>query len=292
MEFNEISKSVHDSLSNLKVYMYPISLGVLAVGFSFGIQKASDAAQMGNIIIKTVIILCIIANLDELLNAAQTLIADICDAILPGYSKNPLDISKKIFCKEIYEAYSDEGVFVLGFKNLLNSLFVTVVQIGILVSSFFQVILFIIQDVILTAGEVISIVFTSMFIFPNLSSLGSRFWSEYLAVLMWPVGFAIINGITLAILKDMTNENFTYSNTTMGTGPATICICFLFFTGTILVPPIMHSLFSYGTGIGQAVSSVMGSTSGLIGHIGGSISGGIKSRAMDSVRVLKEVVKK
>jgi hypothetical protein len=120
----------------------------------------------------------------------------------------------------------------------------------------------------------------AMFMVPGFSGISVRFFQQMLAIMAWPIGFAITNLVALAVWTDFTNA-VGVSNVTdavysplllfMGGIVATIVIV----VGMISTPVVMQMLFTQGhafTGasgnpasIVRAFSSIRGGGSGLFG---------------------------
>ena len=127
----------------------------------------------------------------------------------------------------------------------------------------------------------------AIFMVPGLSGIGIRFLQQLLAILAWPIGFALTNLVALAIWTDFrgavganpeTVGDALYSPllTMMGGILATIMI----IIGMVSTPVVMQMLFAQGNAFTGGSVSTLGmirNSTGLVSGLAARIGAGGRS---------------
>ncbi|MGH7955629.1 MAG: hypothetical protein ACREH8_01290, partial [Opitutaceae bacterium] len=223
-----------------------------------GLIAYAAAARTGStglfsVIAKAVVIVAAFAYMDAWFPKVERLFLTIAEQIDPGYNDNPTSASQTI-----RESTTDnpEGR-EWSWRNINESIYQAVsralANVFIYVGTLIAVPMHILQYVLRWLLYLITPFMLALFMVPGLGGIAVRFFQQVLAILAWPVGFALTNLVALAVWTDFrgavgpnpaTMGDALYSPllTFMGGILATIMI----IVGMISTPVVMQALFAQG----------------------------------------------
>lgn len=204
-------------------------------------------------IVRAAAILVVIAYLDRWYPRVEQGFLAVANYINAGYTENPTaasDIVRESTTQNPEgKSWSWRRLNESVYQAITNGIATIAIGIGTLLT----VPMLILQYVLRWLLYLITPFALATFMFPGLSSIGVRFLQQMLAVMAWPVGFAITNVVALAVWYDFrgavvpvptTVEDAVFSPllTFFGGLLATIVIV----VGMISTPIVMQMLFAQG----------------------------------------------
>lgn len=231
--------------------------------FTFASHRMHSGAGLLVPIAKAIVIVAAIAYMDQWFPKVERTFMDVATYIDAGYKDNPTSSADAI-----RESTTDnpegaqwswrhinESIYQAVSRALAN----TFIYVGTLVT----VPMLILQYVLRWLLYLITPFALATFMIPGLSGVGVRFLQQLLAILAWPIGFAITNLVSLAVWTDFrgavgpnpaTVGDAMYSPllTFMGGILATIVI----LVGMIGTPIVMQMLFAQGHAFSGASANV------------------------------------
>jgi len=268
-----------------------VVFAIMVVGL-IAYMAGSRAQGMGVVtpILKAVIIVAAIAFMDQWFPSVESGFMGVANYIDAGYAANPTSSADAI--RESTTANPDGQAW--SWRHLNESIYQAITQalanLFIYIGTLITVPMLILQYILRWLIYLITPFALAMFMVPGFSAIGVRFFQQMLAIMAWPVGFAITNLVALAVWTDFRaavganpqtiTDAVVYSPllTFMGGILATIVIV----VGMISTPIVMQMLFTQGhafTGssgnpasIVRAFSSIRGVSGGLFGARSASIA--------------------
>lgn len=217
-----------------------------------------------SLIARATLIVGAIAYQDTWFPKVEQVFVSVADYINPGFSAHPTAGADKIRQSTAQNPdgndWSWRKLSESVYQSFVSALATVFVYLGTLVS----VPMLILQYILKWLLYLITPFALAILLVPNLSGIGVRFFQQLLAILAWPIGFALTDLVALAIWKDFMaavnpsstgTEIIVYAPllTLMGAIMATIMI----IIGTISTPVVMQMLFAQGHAFsGASVSSV------------------------------------
>ncbi len=213
---------------------------------------------------KAVILVAIIAFLDQWYPKIDTGFLAIADYINPGYTASPTAASDTV--RESTTATPNGQSW--SWRKLNESIYQAVTNaissVFIYVGTLLTVPMLILQYVLRWFLYLLAPFALAVFLIPGASSIGVRFFQQVLAIHAWPVGFAVTNLVALAVWNDFRNAvganptgvvDALWSPllTNMGGLLATIVI----LVGMVSTPVVMQKLFVSGYAFSGASGNPM-----------------------------------
>jgi len=202
-------------------------------------------------ILKAVIIVALIAYMDQWFPKVETGFMDVANYIDPGYNNNPTSSADKIRESTTTNPQGQPWSWRHLSESLYQAFTRALANIFIDIGTLITVPMLILQYVLRWLLYLLTPFALAIFMVPGLTPLGVRFFQQLLAIMAWPVGFAITNLVALAVWTDFTNavgvsnvSDAVYSPLLlfMGGLVATIVI----IVGMVSTPIVMQMLFAQG----------------------------------------------
>jgi hypothetical protein len=237
--------------------------------------RAQGAALFGPLF-RAIIIVTAIAFQDTWFPQTENAFLTVADYVDPGYTANPTSSAETIRASTTTnpqgQSWSWRKLNQSIYQAVTNALANVFIYIGTLIT----VPMLILQYILRWLLYMLTPFALAMFMVPGFSGIAIRFFQQLLAILAWPIGFAITNLVALAVWQDFRNAvganpqtvgDVLYSPllTFMGGILATIMI----IVGMVSTPIVMQMLFAQGhafTGSsGNPISMIRGSAGVLYG---------------------------
>ncbi len=219
-------------------------------------QTASLRTGSGNLfatLAKAIVVVAAVAFMDVWFPKVEQTFLVIAEYVDPGYNENPTSASQTI-----RESTTDnpEGQS-WSWRHINESIYQAVsraiANVFIYVGTLIAVPMHILQYVLRWLLYLITPFMLALFMVPGFSGIAVRFFQQVLAIMAWPVGFALTNLVALAVWTDFRGAvgatpqsagDVVYSPllTFMGGILATIMIV----VGMIATPVVMQALFAQG----------------------------------------------
>lgn len=220
------------------------------------------------VLAKAIVIVAAVALMDVWFPKVEGFFLVVAEYVDPGYNENPTSASQTI-----RESTTDnpEGQ-TWSWRNINESIYQAVsralANVFIYVGTLIAVPMHILQYVLRWLLYLITPFMLALFMVPGFASIAVRFFQQVLAIMAWPVGFALTNLVALAVWTDFRGAvganpqsvgDALYSPllTFMGGILATIMIV----VGMLATPVVMQALFAQGSAF-----------TGQSGHFGHMVS--------------------
>jgi hypothetical protein len=278
---------MHDfesSILGLQGALMFVAYFILVTGLIVRIMRISDTggdmvAMTRSVFIGFFLIMLIATDrywfegLDQGMNEAASVIN-------ASFGSEPFAVADALV-KTIDEDPEAEG---WGMERIVNSIYLGIIygisKLGITLAAVFQVPFYILQYVLKWLGFLFLPIGLSLFIFPSLGNIGVKLIANLLAVMAWPIGFAITNLAAMSFVNDFaTASTFTGNNTgtalymmSFGSLIMGLIAALILVIGTLATPTIMFMIFSSGAGLQGltgAATSAAAFTTYLAGNLGG-----------------------
>ena len=202
---------------------------------------------------KAVVLVTLIAYLDQWFPKLDTGFLAIADYINPGYTSSPTAASDTVrestTANPKGQSWSWRKLNESIYQAVTNAIACVFIYVGTLLT----VPMLILQYVLRWFLYLLAPFALAVFLLPGASSIGVRFFQQVLAIHAWPVGFAVTNLVALAVWNDFRNAVGANPNsvgdiiwspllTNLGGLLATIII----LVGMISTPVVMQKLFVSG----------------------------------------------
>jgi len=243
---------------------------------------------------KALVLVAAIATMDRWFPRTEEIMLAVAEYVNPGYNESPDSAANTIRETTTTNPEGQEWSWRRLNESIYQAVSNALANIFIYIGTLITVPMLILQYVLRWLLYLITPFALAIFMVPGLGSIGVRFFQQMLAILAWPIGFAITNLVALAVWADFrgavganpeTVGDALYSPflSMMGGILATIMIV----VGMVSTPVVMQMLFASGAGFtgrsGNPVTMVMGSVgpvSSLIPR--GGRGGGGRSHAAPS----------
>ncbi len=242
------------------------------------VKTRGDGAGLLAPFVKAILIVAAIAYMDVWFPKTEQVFLSIAEYVDPGYNENPTSASQTI-----RESTTDnpEGQ-TWSWRHINESIYQAVsralANVFIYVGTLIAVPMHILQYVLRWLLYLLTPFMLALFMVPGFGGIAVRFFQQLLAILAWPVGFALTNLVALAVWTDFrsavganptTVGDALYSPllTFMGGILATIMI----IVGMISTPIVMQALFAQGqafTGSSGNFATIVGTGSRAIYGVG------------------------
>lgn len=231
-----------------------IVFAIMVAGFlaHFASGRA-QASKLFGPFAKAIVIVAAVAFMDTWFPKVEQVFLAVAEYVDPGYNADPTSASQTI-----RESTTDnpEGKS-WSWRNINESIYQAVsrafANVFIYIGTLIAVPMHILQYVLRWLLYLLTPFMLALFMVPGFAGISVRFFQQVLAIMAWPVGFALTNLVALAVWTDFRNAvganpssvgDALYSPllTVMGGILATIMIV----VGMLATPVVMQALFAQG----------------------------------------------
>ena len=256
-----------------------IVFAIMVVGliaFASSPRAGSTALLAG--IAKAIVIVAAIAFMDSWFPKVEDTFLVIAEYVDPGYNENPTSASQTIRNSTTDNPEGREWSWRHINESIYQAVSRALANVFVYVGTLIAVPMHILQYVLRWLLYLLTPFMLALFMVPGFGGIAVRFFQQVLAILAWPIGFALTNLVALAVWTDFrsavganptTVGDALYSPllTFMGGILATIMI----IVGMISTPIVMQRLFAQGqafTGTSGNFASIVGTSSRAIYGLG------------------------
>lgn len=204
-------------------------------------------------LVRALILTAAVATMDSWFPRVETAFLSVAEYINPGYNEHPTAASDTIRESTTSNPEGQEWSWRKLNQSIYQAVTNAIANIFIYVGTLLTVPMLILQYVLRWLLYLVTPFMLALLMVPGFSGIPVRFFQQVLAILAWPVGFAITNLVALAVWNDFRNAvganpaspgDALYSPllTFMGGILATIMI----IVGTLATPVVMQTLFAQG----------------------------------------------
>ena len=192
-----------------------IVFGLLVVGLIVRLSRhLHHADEIVRPIARAIVITALVASQSWWFPLVETSLRGVATYIEPTYNDNPTRVSDKI--REGQSPNPDGSTF--SWRNLARSLFNAVVDavswLFIQISTLITVPMILLQYILRWILYFLTPIALGCFMVPALGGMAMRFFQQLLAILSWPIGFAITNVVTLSLWQGFTATAVSGGTTT------------------------------------------------------------------------------
>lgn len=231
-----------------------IVFAIMVVGLiAYAASPRTGGVGLLAVLAKAIVIVAAVAFMDAWFPKVEAVFLEVAEQIDPGYNENPTSASQTI-----RESTTDnpEGR-EWSWRNINESIYQAVsraiANIFIYIGTLIAVPMHILQYVLRWLLYLITPFMLALFMVPGFAGIAVRFFQQVLAILAWPIGFALTNLVALAVWTDfrdavgpnpatMSDAMYSPLLTFLGGILATIMI----IVGMLSTPVVMQALFAQG----------------------------------------------
>lgn len=231
-----------------------IVFAIMVAGLiAYAAGQRTGTSGLFAVMAKAIVIVAAVAFMDTWFPKVEQVFLSVANYVDPGYNENPTSASQTI-----RESTTDnpEGQ-TWSWRHINESIYQAVsralANVFIYVGTLIAVPMHILQYVLRWLLYLITPFMLALFMVPGLGGIAVRFFQQVLAIMAWPVGFALTNLVALAVWTDFrgavgpnpaTMGDAMYSPllTFLGGIMATIMI----IVGMLATPVVMQALFAQG----------------------------------------------
>jgi hypothetical protein len=244
--------------------------------------------QTGTSIVRTLakamVIVASIATMDRWFPRTEDIMLAVAEYVSPGYNESPDSAASTIRESTTTDPESQEWSWRKLNESIYQAVSNALANIFIYIGTLITVPMLILQYVLRWLLYLLTPFALAIFMVPGMTSVGVRFLQQLLAILAWPIGFALTNLVALSVWTDFreavganpdTIGDALYSPflSMMGGILATIMI----IIGMVSTPLVMQMLFAQGNAFtGSSVNPVgmVRNSTGLVSGLAARITGG------------------
>ncbi|HEX2853959.1 MAG TPA: hypothetical protein VHO24_12025 [Opitutaceae bacterium] len=275
--------TLETKMTDLVVVFRFIVFAIMVAGFIFSIKAGrTSGSALTKPLFKAIVIVAAVATLDLWFPKVESVFLSVAEYIDPGFTKSPASSANTI---RESTTTNPEGKS-WSWRHLNESVYQAVTSalanVFIYIGTLITVPMLILQYILRWLLYLLAPFALAFFMVPGFSGIGVRFFQQVLAIMAWPVGFALTNLVALAVWNDFraavganppTVGEALYSPllTAMGGILATIIIV----VGMISTPLVMQKLFAQGaafTGTSVNPVSIVRGGAGMIQGAGARLS--------------------
>lgn len=265
-----------------------IVFAIMVGGLIFYVSSQPSGIGIVKVLAKAIIIVAAVATMDQWFPKVERTMIEIAEFIDPGYEDNPTSSADAIRESTTTNPEGQEWSWRRLNESIYQAVSNALANIFIYIGTLITVPMLILQYVLRWLLYLLTPFALAILMVPGFTSVGVRFFQQLLAVLAWPIGFALTNLVALAIWTDFrgavganpeTVGDALYSPllTMMGGILATIMI----IIGMVSTPLVMQMLFAQGNAFtGSSVNPVgmVRNSTGLVSGLAARITGGSAGR--------------
>ena len=262
-----------------------IVFAILVVGLiAYAASARTGQMSLFGVFAKAVVIVAAIAYMDAWFPKVEQVFLVVAEYVDPGYNESPTSTSDTV---RESTTKNPEGK-AWSWRHLNESIYQAVTRaianVFVYIGTLITVPMLILQYVLRWFLYLLTPFMLALFLVPGFGGIAVRFFQQVLAIMAWPVGFALTNLVALAVWNDFRNAvganpttvgDALYSPmlTFMGGILATIIIV----VGMVSTPVVMQMLFAQGqafTGGSGKFTSIVNTGSRSIYGLSNRFGGG------------------
>lgn len=268
-----------DAILELQHALLFVAYFVLVAGLIIRIMRVSDTGadmvSMTKVVFICFFITALIATARFWFDGLDNGFHSAAEIINEDFGSEPFAVSEALIAS-IDEDPEAEG---WGVDRIVNSVYLAIIygvaKMGITLAALFQVPFYILQYVLKWLGFLFLPIGLSLFIFPSLANIGVKLIANILAVMAWPIGFAITNLAAMGFINDFaTASTFTGNDTgstlymmSFGSLIMGLIAGLILVIGTLATPTVMFMIFASGAGL-QGLTGAATRTAAFATYLG------------------------
>ncbi|HAV13029.1 MAG TPA: hypothetical protein DCX06_05995, partial [Opitutae bacterium] len=244
-------KDFEDSISELQGALMFVPYFILLTGLIVRLMRVSesnaDMVSMIKPVFTCFFLVALISTISFWFEKLDAGFYQAAETINSNYGSEPFEVSDALL-KSIEEDPEAEG---WGVDRIVNSVYLALVfgatKFVITIAAVFQIPFLILQYALKWFGFLFLPIGLALFIFPSMGNIGVKLISNIMAVMAWPIGFAITNLAAISFINDFaTASTFTGNDTgsalymmSFGSLIMSLIASLILVIGTLATPTIM-----------------------------------------------------
>jgi hypothetical protein len=216
-------------------------------------QARPDLESLTKPIIRAVAVIAMVVTLPFWFGLAERVFLSLADQLHEGYTEHPMRVAAQL--RETVADPADEWSFRRIGESLYKAFLFGAAKLIVLIASLLQLPFLLLQYLLKLLCYLFLPVALGLMMVPSLASLGTRYVQQTLAVLAWPVGFAVTElvayhlltayGVNLAAAYDL--QPGEISAASFGSLLGGLLAALWLVVGTLATPFLMQALICSGS---------------------------------------------
>lgn len=244
----------------LRVVVFFVCVAGLMVQVSKARQEAESLVEP---VVRAIVVVALVATLPYWFELTERLFLGIADTVNRGYAEHPMQAASLVrdTVKDSDSAFSLTRIHESFYKAFLWAS----AKLIVLVGSVLQLPFLLMQHILKLLCYLFLPLALSLFMVPSLSSLAVRYVQQTLAVLAWPIGFAVTELVTFNLVVGYQTNLAIADGLTPGQIDASSLASILggilgvlwLVIGTLGTPVLMQMLFCSGAPVSGGGQSAL-----------------------------------
>jgi hypothetical protein len=246
--------TLEEKMTALVVIFRFVVFAIMVAGLiAFAASPRTGGTGLLVALAKAIVIVAAVAFMDQWFPKVESWFLSVANYIEPGYNEHPASAANTIRESTTDNPEGREWSWRHINESIYQAVSRALANVFIYVGTLITVPMLILQYILRWLLYLITPFMLALFMVPGLGGIAVRFFQQLLAILAWPIGFAITNLVALSVWTDfrgavganpatMTDAMYSPLLTFMGGILATIMI----IVGMIATPIVMQALFAQG----------------------------------------------
>ncbi|MBS0661679.1 MAG: hypothetical protein JSR48_00315 [Verrucomicrobia bacterium] len=255
-----------ETILSLTVELRVVVFFVCVAGLVAQVARAREEGAMLEPVVRAIVVVGLVATLPYWFELTEKVFLGIADTVNHGYTERPMQAAGLLrdAVKEEASSFSLQRVH----ESLYQAFLWAAAKLVVLVGSVLQLPFLLLQHILKLLCFLFLPVALALFMVPGLAPLGARYVQQTLAVLAWPVGFAVTELVTFNLVTSYQHNLAMLDGSAAGQVNGASLASLLggilgvvwLVVGTLGTPVVMQLLFCSGTpvtaGAGSALSQL------------------------------------
>lgn len=172
---------------------------IAVVGLMMNVNRArGDAESIVRPIVRTTVVVGLVATLPYWFGWTENIFLTLADTVHEGYTLHPMEAASRLR-DSVADSATDFSLRRIG-ESLYKGFLFGAAKLVVLMASVLQLPFLVLQFILKLLCYLFLPIALALMLIPSLASLGVRYLQQTLAVLAWPVGFAITELVAYHLL--------------------------------------------------------------------------------------------
>ncbi|AHF94621.1 hypothetical protein OPIT5_22135 [Opitutaceae bacterium TAV5] len=258
-----------DTILSLTVALRVILFFICTAGLMLHVNRArADQDSLTRPLVRGIVIVALISTLPYWFEFTESVFRGIANTVQDGYTEHPMRASE-LLRNSVADTDTEFSLRRIG-ESVYKAVLWAAAKFIILTASLLQLPLLLLQYILKLLCFLFLPVALALYMVPSLSSMATRYLQQTLAILAWPIGFAITELVAFHLLTSYVNNLAIAGGVASGTlSPASFAsllgaqlAALWLIIGTLGTPFLMQMLFCSGFPLsstsGRAAQQVIG----------------------------------
>ncbi len=197
---DNFAPGLRESILSLTDILRFVVFFVAVAGLMLQVHRSrGDLEGLAGPIVRAIIVIGLIATLPHWFAFTENLFLTLADTVHENYTQHPMRAAAHLR-DSVAESASEFSLRRIG-ESLYQAFLWGAAKLVVLVASLLQLPFLVLQYILKLLCYLFLPVALALMLVPSLASLGSRYVQQTLAVLSWPVGFAVTELVAYHLLK-------------------------------------------------------------------------------------------